>query len=360
MGSIDYFLEVGPEGGAPPEAIAASQAAGTGGTSMTVHLTRRAALGGLALAATAGSASAQTRAFPNRAVRLILPTAPGGSADIVARILGQGMQETLGQSMVIEPRPGAGGLLASEYVAGQAPDGHILGFSSLSGAVLNVAMQERPTFDVRRSLTAVSIVGLLPQVIVVNPNLPARTLQELIALMKAQPGRVTYASSGPGTILHLGVHMLAMRAGTTAEHIPYRGAGPALQDVIAGNVNMMVEGVPSLLPFIRSGTVRALAICAPTRNAGLPDVPTTAEAGLPDFEVANWLAFFVHSATPAPLLKALEDGIRGAIRIDAVRNRLTEAGLDVVGSTAEEAAAYWDQQFRQWVPVVQASGAKGA
>jgi tripartite-type tricarboxylate transporter receptor subunit TctC len=324
------------------------------------HLSRRALLGGLGVLA-AGPALAQSRppGFPNRAVRLILPTAPGGSADIVARIIGQGMQETLGQSMVIEPRPGAGGLLASEYVAGQPPDGHILGFSSLSGAVLNTAMQERPTFDPRRALAAVSIVGLLPQVIVVNPNLPVRTLQELIALMRAQPGRVTYASSGPGTILHLGVHMLAMRAGTTAEHIPYRGAGPALQDVIAGNVNMMVEGVPSLLPFIRSGAVRALAICAPTRNPGLPDVPTAAEAGLADFEVANWLAFFVAAATPAPLVKALEEGIRGATRIEAVRHRLTEAGLDVVGSTAEEATAYWDQQIRQWVPVVQASGVRG-
>jgi tripartite-type tricarboxylate transporter receptor subunit TctC len=319
---------------------------------------RRLLLGGLAALA-AGPALAQPRAFPSRPVRIILPTAPGGSADIVARILGQGMQETLGQSMVIEPRPGAGGLLASEYVAGQPADGHVLGFSSLSGAVLNIAMQERPTFDIRRSLTAVSIAGLLPQVIVVNPNLPVRTLAELMAFMRANPGRVTYASSGPGTILHLGVLMLAMRAETTAEHIPYRGAGPALQDVIAGNVNMMMEGVPSLLPFIRSGAVRALAVCSARRNPNLPDVPTTAEAGLPDFEVANWLAFFVASATPPATLKALEDGIRGATRMDAVRTRLTEAGLDVVGSTAEEAAAFWDQQFRQWVPVVQASGAKG-
>jgi tripartite-type tricarboxylate transporter receptor subunit TctC len=325
---------------------------------MTGNATRRTILGALALGAGASGARAQVAGFPNRPVRVILPTPPGGSADIVARILGQGMQETLRQPIVIEPKPGAGGLLASEYVAGQPADGHLLGFSSLSGAVLNIAMQSRPTLDIRRALTIVSVVGLLPQVIVVNPTLPARNLQELMALMKAQPGRITYASSGPGTILHLGMHMLAMRAGTTAEHIPYRGAGPALQDVIAGNVNMMVEGVPSLLPHIRAGTVRALAICAAQRNPNLPDVPTTAEAGVPDFQVANWLAFFVASGTPAPLLKALETGIRAAIAKPAVRTRLTEAGLDVVGNTAEEAAAFWDQQYGQWVPVVQASGAR--
>lgn len=324
-----------------------------------IGATRRGILGALLAVPMGRRALAQTRSFPNRPVRMILPTPPGGSADVVARILGMSMQETLGQPIVIEPKPGAGGLLASEYVAGQPADGHTLGLSSLSGAVLNIAMQERQTFDIRRALTAVSIIGLLPQVIVVNPALPVKTLQDLMALMRAQPGRVTYASSGPGTVLHLGPHLLASRAGTTAEHVPYRGAGPALQDVISGNVNMMVEGVPSLLPFIRSGAVRALAICASQRNPGLPDVPTAAEAGLPDFEVANWLAIFAGASTPRPVLKALEDGIRGAIRLEGIQKRLTEAGLDVVGSTLEEAEAYWDQQFRQWVPVVQSTGARG-
>ena len=325
----------------------------------TPGVTRRGVVGGLLAAPVAGRAMAQARGFPNRPIRVILPTPPGGSADVVARILGGGMQEILGQPIVIEPRPGAGGLLASEYVASQPPDGHVIGLSSLSGAVLNIAMQERQSFDIRRALTAVSIIGLLPQVIVVNPALPVRTLADLMELMRAQPGRITYASSGPGTVLHLGPHMLATRAGTTAEHVPYRGAGPALQDVVSGNVNMMVEGVPSLLPFIRSGALRALAICAPRRNPGLPEVPTAAEAGLPDFEVANWLAIFAAAATPRPVLKALEDGIRRAVRMEAVRNRLTEAGLDVVGSTSEEAEAYWDAQFRQWGPVVQATGARG-
>ena len=322
-------------------------------------LRRRALLAALPLASI-GTARAQAPAgFPNRALRIILPVAPGGSGDIVARILGQGITDTLGQAVVVEPRPGAGGMIATQYVAQTAADGHTMIQNSLSGAVLNVAMQERQTFDVRRALTAVSIIGMLPQVIVVNPSVPARTLMEFMAFMRANPGRTSYASSGPGTVLHLGGHMLAARAGTTAEHIPYRGAGPALQDVIAGNVTMMVEGVPSLLPFIRSGQLRALAIAAPERSGSLPEVPTTAEAGLPDFNIANWLALFVSSATPGPVVRALEAGIRGGLALTAVRSRLEETGLDVVGSTSAEAEAFWDQQLAQWVPVVEAVGVKG-
>ncbi|WP_426958613.1 Bug family tripartite tricarboxylate transporter substrate binding protein [Muricoccus radiodurans] len=311
------------------------------------------------LAAASRPALAQPAAgFPNRPVRLVVPAAPGGSADIVARILAQGMTERLGQQVVIENRAGAGGLVASEFVANAPPDGHILAFFTLSAAVLNDALQERPPIDIRRALKPVSIVGTLPQLIVVNPSVPARTLRDLMDLMRSRPGRVTYASSGPGTILHLGGHMLAMQAGATAEHIPYRGAGPALSDVVAGNVNFMVEGFPSLLPFIRTGQLRALALAAPTRNANLPDLPTTDEAGLPGFHVANWHAVFAPAATPPAVMTQLETAVREAMAVPAVRTRLTETGLDLVGSTAAEAATFWDEQFRLWVPVVRASGAK--
>jgi tripartite-type tricarboxylate transporter receptor subunit TctC len=322
-------------------------------------VSRRLLLGSLPLlAAPRAFAQAPQAAFPNRPLRIVLPVAPGGSGDIVARIVGQGITERLGQPVVVEPRPGAGGMIATQYVAQSPGDGHVMIQNSLSGAVLNVAMQERPPIDVRKSLTAVSVLGMLPQVIVVNPSLPVRTLGELLAFMRANPGRVTYASSGPGTVLHLGGIMLAMRAGTTAEHVPYRGAGPALQDVIAGNVNMMVEGVPSLLPFIRGGQLRALAIAQPTRHPNLPDVPTTAEAGLPDFNISNWLALFVSSATPAPVLKQLEEAIVATMRTDSVRARLAEAGLDAVGSTSEEAEAFWDREIAKWMPVVAAAGVK--
>jgi tripartite-type tricarboxylate transporter receptor subunit TctC len=292
-------------------------------------------------------------------LRIVLPVAPGGSGDIVARIVGQGITAKLGQPVVVDPRPGAGGMIATQHIAQTAADGYSMIQNSLSGAVLNVAMQANPPIDVRRALTAVSIIGMLPQVIVVNPNLPVRNLQDFMAYMKAQPGRVTYASSGPGTVLHLGGHMLAARAGTTAEHVPYRGAGPALQDVLAGNVNMMVEGVPSLLPHIRAGTLRALAICSEQRNANLPDVPTTAEAGLADFNISNWLALFVHSGTPAPILKRLEEGILAAMALPPVRSRLAETGFDAVGTNSADAESFWDREMARWVPVVNAAGVRG-
>jgi tripartite-type tricarboxylate transporter receptor subunit TctC len=322
-------------------------------------LARRALLAALPAAALARPALAQNAAgYPSRPLRIVLPVAGGGSGDIVARILGQGMTEKMGQPIVVEPKPGAGGLIATTFIAQQPPDGYSMVLNSLSGAVLNVAMQENPTIDVRRVLSCISLIGLLPQVIVVNPSVPVQTLAELLDHIKRNPGRLTYASSGPGTVLHLGGIMIGMRAGGTMEHIPYRGAGPAIQDVIAGNVSMMVEGVPSLAPFIRTGQLRALAIAAPQRSAVLPEVPTTAEAGLTDFIVANWLAIFVNSATPAPIARALEDGIRAAMSIESLRNRLAVAGLDPVGSTSEEAEAFWDRQIAQWVPVVQAAGIK--
>jgi tripartite-type tricarboxylate transporter receptor subunit TctC len=312
-----------------------------------------------AAALSAGTAGAQGVAdYPSRPVRLIVPAAPGGSGDIVARILAQGLQERAGQPVVVENRAGAGGVIGSEYVAGAAPDGYTLGFFTLSAAVLNAALQPNLRFDIRRSFAPVSLVGVLPQLIVVNPRVPAQTLAELMTLMRSRPGRVTYASSGPGTILHLNGHMLAMRADATAEHVPYRGAGPALQDVLAGNVDFMVEGFPSLLPFVRSGQLRALALAAPRRSPNLPELPTTAEAGLADFEVANWHAVFAPAATPAPLLRRLEELVRQAIRQPATQSRLTEVGLDVVGSTSAELEAFWDREFAMWVPVVRASGAK--
>jgi tripartite-type tricarboxylate transporter receptor subunit TctC len=320
------------------------------------RISRRATLAAAALLP-AGRVRAQSD-FPNRPIRLVVPAAPGGSADIVARLLAQGMQERSPQPVVVENRAGAGGIIASEYVAGAGQDGHTLGFWTLSAAVLNQALQPNMRLDIRRSFSGVSLIGVLPQLIVVNPRVPARSLGELVELMRSRPGRITYASSGPGTILHLGGHMLSMRAGAAAEHVPYRGAGPALQDVLAGNVDFMVEGFPSLLPHIRSGQLRALALAAPQRSSTLPDLLTTDEAGLPGFHISNWHAVFAPSTTPPALVQRQQDLVRAGMAVPAVRSRMVETGLDLVGSSAAELESFWDEQFRLWVPVVQASGAK--
>ena len=320
-----------------------------------IRITRRATLASAALLPAAARAQGE---FPNRPIRLVVPAAPGGSADIVARILAQGMAERIAQPVVVENRAGAGGVIASEFVAGAGADGHTLGFWTLSAAVLNQALQPNLRLDIRRAFAPVSLIGVLPQLIVVNPRVPARTLMELVELIRSRPGRVTYASSGPGTILHLGGHMLAMRAGAPAEHVPYRGAGPALQDVLAGVVDFMVEGFPSLLPHVRSGALRALALAAPQRSANLPELPTTDEAGLPGFHVSNWHAVFAPATTPPALVARQEEIVRAGMAVPATRQRLTETGLDLVGSTAAELERFWDGQFALWIPVVRASGAR--
>jgi len=319
-----------------------------------IRITRRTALATAAMLPCAAHAQED---WPSRAIRLVLPSAPGGSGDIIARLTAQGMSERTSAAVVVENRAGAGGVIGSEFVAG-ATDGHTLIFMTLSAAVLNQALQPNMRLNVRRAFTPVSLVGLLPQLIVVNPKVPANTLQELLDLMRSRPGRVTYASSGPGTILHLSGHMLATAAGATAEHVPYRGGGPAVQDVLAGNIDLLIEGFPSLLPYVRAGQLRALAIAAPQRSPNLPDLPTTDEAGLPGFHVSNWHAVFAPSTTPPAAIQKQQELVQAGMAVPAVRQRMIETGLDLVGSSSAELERFWDEQIALWHPVVRASGAR--
>ena len=220
---------------------------------------------------------------PGRPIRMVVPFAPGGSADVVARITALGLQDALGQmggqTVVVENRGGSGGVIGSEAVLAAPPDGGTITFHTLSSAVLNAGLYRNLSFDVRRAFAPVALVGTLPNVVMVNPKLPARTLAELLALMKQRPGRITYASSGAGTITHLSAHLLASMAGAEATHVPYRGSGPAFADLLAGTVDMMVDTMASVIPAIRGGQVRALAVTTTTRSAALPEIPTAAEAG---------------------------------------------------------------------------------
>jgi tripartite-type tricarboxylate transporter receptor subunit TctC len=259
------------------------------------------------LAALAVPAVARAQAdFPNRPLRMVVPFAAGGSADVVARITALGMQEALGQPVVVENRGGSGGVIGSEAVLAAAPDGYTFVFHTLSSAVLNAGLYRNLSFDVRRAFAPLVLIGTLPNIIMVNPKVPARTLPELIALMKSQPGRITYASSGAGTITHLSAQLLAQMAGAEATHVPYRGSGPAFADLLSGTVDMMVDTMASVIPAVRSGQVRGLAVTTTTRAPALPEIPTAEEAGLPGYETYNWHAIFAHAGTPAPLLAKLE------------------------------------------------------
>ena len=232
---------------------------------------------------------------------MVVPFAPGGSGDIVARITAQGMSEALGQPIAVENRGGSGGVIGSEAALAAPADGYTIVFHTLSSAVLNAALYRNIPFDTRRAFAPVSLIGLVPNIVVVNPRLPAATLRDLVELLRREPGRRTYASSGPGTITHLSGHMLAEMAGGAMVHVPYRGSGPANADLVAGRVDVMVDTISSTIPFVRNGQMRALAVGSPTRSAALPEVPTAAEAGLPEYQRSNWHALFVAAGTPAAL-----------------------------------------------------------
>ena len=303
------------------------------------------------------AAPAIAQEYPVRAIRMIVPFAAGGSADLVARITAQGMSEQLGQQVVVENRGGSGGVIGSEAVLAAAPDGYTIAFHSMSSAVLNAGLYRNLPFDLQRAFTPVALIGSVPNIVVVNNRVPAQTLQELIALLRREPGRHNYASSGAGTIVHLSAHLLAQMAGVQMVHVPYRGSGPAMADVIAGNVDMIVDTLPSTIPLIRGGQVRALAVTTRTRSAAMPEVPTVAEAGLPGYETYNWHGVFVAAAVPATVAARLEAAALATVANPAIRQRLVENGVDPRGEGSAAFTAFRDQQLALWVPLIRASGA---
>jgi tripartite-type tricarboxylate transporter receptor subunit TctC len=308
------------------------------------------------LAAPPAAARAQD-GYPSRPVRMIVPFAAGGAADVVARLTAQAMGETLGQPVVVENRGGSGGVIGSEAALAAPPDGHTVVFHTLSSAVLNAGLYRNLSFDVRRAFAPVALVGLVPNVVLVNPRVPAATLQDLIALLRREPGRRSYASSGSGTITHLSAVLLLARTGTEAVHVPYRGSGPALTDLMAGTVDMMVDTIAGVLPGVRGGQLRALAITTAARSPALPEVPTTAEAGLPGFETYNWHGVFAPAAVPAPLRARLEAAALAALSVPAAQKRLADVGVDPRPLGSEAFGAFWDEQLALWVPVIRNSGA---
>ncbi|NMJ40175.1 tripartite tricarboxylate transporter substrate binding protein [Roseomonas sp. JC162] len=311
---------------------------------------------GLAAALLAAPVGAQP-AYPDRPVRMVIPFAPGGAADVVGRIVAQGMSEDLGQSVVVENRGGSGGVIGSQAALQSPPDGYTIVLHTLSSGVMNAGLYSNMPFDLRRAFAPVGLVGTVPNIVVVNPRLQAQTLQELIALVRANPGRITYASSGPGTIVHLSGQMLANMIGAPMVHVPYRGSGPALNDLVAGTVDVMVDTLPPYVALVREGRVRALAMATRSRSAALPDVPTAEEGGLPGYETYNWHAIFVASGTPAPIVARLERALRNAIASPTTRGRLVELGVEPRGTGAADLEAFWDDQFRIWIPIIRASGA---
>ncbi|MBB3524568.1 MULTISPECIES: Bug family tripartite tricarboxylate transporter substrate binding protein [Rhizobium] len=317
-------------------------------------MTRRAslALGFGMLAAFASGASAAAADFPDRAITMVVPFAAGGSTDVVARIVAQKMSEDLGQQVIVQNVAGAGGNLGAGNVARAEPDGYTILMGTVATHALNPLILKSTPYDPEKDFAPVSLLVVVPNVLVVNPELPAKTVPELIALLKAEPDKYSYASSGNGTPLHLSGELFKSMAGVSMQHIPYKGAGPALNDVIGNQVPIMFDNLPSSSSHIKAGTLRALAVTTAARAPSFPDVPTVAESGIPGYETYTWNALFAPAKTPNEVVMRLNASANKALKDPAVAERMKEFSATIVGSTPDELAAHVKAELAKWGPVV--------
>lgn len=294
-------------------------------------------------------------AYPEKPIRLIVPFPAGGNADIVARSISNELSKNLGQPVVIENRGGAGGVLGSEIVAKAPADGYTIMMVSASH-VINPSMQKTLPYDTVKDFAGISLVAEVPTVLIVHPSVQAKSLKELIALAKANPGKINFASAGNGTVGHLSGELLKSMAQIKMEHVAYKGNGPAMTDLLGGHVQMLFGSMPSALPHIKSGALRALVVTAPKRSAAAPEIPSTTEAGLPGFDVSTGFGLFAPAKTPRPIINKLHDEVVKALKMPEVRDRLAGQGAEPVGSTPEEYDAFVRTESAKWAKVCKEAG----
>jgi tripartite-type tricarboxylate transporter receptor subunit TctC len=295
--------------------------------------------------------------YPTRPVIVVVAFTPGGPSDVLARILGKRLEQTLGAPFVVENRPGAGGNVAAELVAHAAPDGYTLLNGNNSILATNAALYKKINFDPEADFALVSLIGSQANILVVNPSVPARSMAELIALAKAKPGKYNFASSGYGAAAHLAGELFKVAAKIDIVHVPYKGAAPALQDVIAGHVDMMFATAASVVEHIRAGSVRPLAVTTLKRIAVMPEIPTIDELGLKGFEATTWHGLVAPAKTSKDIVTRLNRATVDALHDPVVRTQLGNLGVEIAGSTPEEFAAYIKSEIPKWTAIVKASGA---
>jgi tripartite-type tricarboxylate transporter receptor subunit TctC len=299
-----------------------------------------------------GSAS-----YPVKSIRLIVPFAPGGSNDIMARLIGQKFSEAFGQQVVVDNRPGASGIIGTDIAAKAPPDGYSVLMMSLTFAV-NPSLFKKLPYDTEKDLAPVTLVASAPLMLVVHPSVPARSLAEFITYAKANAGKLNFGSGGPGTTPHLAGEMLKMMVGAQMTHIPYKGGGPALTDLMGGQIQFMLENIPSTLPLAKSGKVRALAVTALKRSPLVPDLPTLDEAGLKGYEIVGWNGLFVPAATPRPVVSLLHRATVKALELPDMKERLATLGAEGVGSSPDQFKLFVQSEIRKWGQVVKDAGLK--
>ena len=301
---------------------------------------------------------ALAQSYPTKSIRLICPFPPGGAVDIASRAIANELSKTIGQQVVVENKPGAGGNIGGVEAARAAPDGYTIFMTTSGISAINPALYSKMPFDPNKDLAPVSALVSLNNVLVVHPSVAAKSVTEIIAMAKAQPGKMTYASSGSGTSIHMSGEMFKHLAKVDILHIPYKGSSPALIDMLGGQVMMMFDNVPSALPHIKSGKLRALATTGAKRDATLPDLPTIAEAGVPGYESGVWFGLLVPAGTPRDIVAKLNtEAVKGTKSPEFVK-RMTDLGYNIIGSTPEQMTEMLKTEVNTWGPIVKASGAK--
>lgn len=322
---------------------------------------RRNALKGLAgfgLAAAAPLAFPQDAAWPSKAVSYIVPFTPGGSTDVIGRTLCEKLQAALGQPFVVDNKPGAAGAVGAGYVAKAKPDGYTLFGGTISTHAINASLYKNLPYDPVKDFEPVTLVAMLPNVLIVNPSLGVTTVQELVALLKKDAGKRTFASSGAGTSTHLAGELFADLIGVPLTHVPYKGTPPAMTDVAAGQVPFMFDQMTAALPLVQAGKLKVIAVTTATRMALAPAIPTMMESGVPKFEMASWQAVYAPKGTPKAIVQKLNAEIRKILAMPEVKDKLsTQLGMEIVASTPEELAAHMAREIPRWAELVRKSGA---
>ncbi len=314
---------------------------------------------GLALSAAllciaTGQVAAQQ--YPNKPIRLIVAFPPSGATDIVARSIGQKLSEALDQQVIVENRPGAGGNIGAEAAAQSAPDGYTLFLAALTNHAIAASVYSNLHYNLTSSFTPVSLVGNVPHMLVVHPSLPANSVKELIELAKAKPGQLNAASQGNGTLSHLELEMFKASAGVNVLHVPYKGSSNAMPDLLAGQVSLFFDSIPSALPQVKAGKLKALGVLTSKRLAFLPNIPTIAESGLPGFEANNWFALLAPAGTPKEIVNLLNAEIAKVVVMPDVRERLAGQGAILEASTPAQLSAIIKSDLAKWAKVVKDSG----
>ncbi|MBR1283532.1 MULTISPECIES: tripartite tricarboxylate transporter substrate binding protein [unclassified Bradyrhizobium] len=300
--------------------------------------------------------SAQAQNYPTRAITLVIPFAPGGSTSIVGRGIADKMSELLGEKVVVDNRPGAGGTIGTKAVAKSDPDGYTLVLGYTGTLAIGPSLYKSAGYDPRKDFAPIGLIGNAPNSLVVHPSFPAKTVAELIAHAKANPGKVNFGSAGAGTVSHITGEYFARTAGITLVHIPYKGTGPALTDLLGGHIPMAFAPIPASHPNVSAGKLRALAVTSTTRSSLLPDVPTMAEAGLAGFDASLYYGLAAPAGTPRPIIDKLNKVLRDALGSDEVKRQLANDGTEITPGTPEDYADFIDKDEKKWSQLIKTSG----